>query len=189
MATPLTPYSINKIFQTMTISALQLPDNSFDLVRVGWQQQGQPGWLIDEDRCIITTVEQDDPYNRARDVEYLVNDDESVLEVTSYVRVWRVNWTFYGPNSSDRARLIKSMLFQTASHDTLSSYQLYLVTDVAAPNRVPEIYISQWWERVDFSAEFNEEVTETALMGTVKSTEILVQDAGGELADITISTV
>ena len=186
MPTPLTPVALNILFQAMTIKALGLPDSSFNLVRVDWQTEGQPFQKIDEDICYLRSVEEDDDYNRVRDEEAVTLDSDSVQVITSYTRVWAAYWTFYGPNSNDRARVIRSMLFKAESHDTLAEQNLYLVTDPSAPVRAPELFQERWWERVDFSARFDEAVQEVETVGAIKSAEILVQDLNGPVADLTV---
>lgn len=184
LPTPLTPVAVNVIIQEMTISVLGLPANAFDQVRVDWQTQGQPFQGIADDICYLRSVEEDDEYNRVRDLETVFNDDDTVTVITSYTRIWRTFWTLYGPNSFDRARMLRSALFKDVSHDALAKYSLYLVTDPAAPIRVPEYEDGQWWERVDFSAQFNEAVVEPETTGFIKSVEVIVQSDAGVIADV-----
>jgi len=200
---PLTPQNANVALQAATMAALGLApmnppavppaqDPAYFAVRIGWQQQGEPGWLITDDVVIINCVERDDEVNRTRDMKVLRNfaDPTGATDVilTTYHRVWEVMWTFYGPNSFDRARIVHSALFTQVGHDLHSAAGLYLVTSIAAPRRVPELFAGgQWWERVDFVASFNELVTEAPLVGTVASTEIIIEDAAGVQADFTVT--
>ena len=184
---PLTLAQVNDLLQQMTITALGLPENSYASVRIGWQTEGQPFEDITADVVYLFAVEEDDDYNRLRDNLVFSNDNNSVIVAESYTRVWRFSWTFYGPNSFDRARRLRSALFNTASHDAMAAYQLYLITDPAAPVRVPEVFQKRWWERVDFSARFNELVVETDTTGFIKSAEIIVEDATGVVADVTVA--
>jgi hypothetical protein len=156
-------------------------------VRVGWQPQGQPAWQITDDVVVLNAVEDDDVYNRVRDVQTLPNDTVSLIQLTTYTRVWRAMFTLYGPNSFDRARILKSALYQQTSHDTLASANLYLVTDVIAPQRVPELYEKQWWERVDFSFQLNEAVYEAPTVPSVASVEIIVEDAASSIAGVPLA--
>ena len=206
--TPQTPNTIQTLFQSLTITALGITPGAaaFGLVRVGWQQLGQPAWKVSDDVAIVTAVEEDDQYNRVRDVKNISDarnwgegnwgqgnwgGADDIVQLTTYTRVWRVSWTLYGPNSFDRTRILKSSLYQQASHDTLAAAQIYLVTDVIAPQRAPEYFEGQWWERVDFSCRFNEQVQEVLIVSSVASVEIIVNDAassiaGKPLADITV---
>lgn len=191
--TPLTPDAIQKLLQSVTLTALGLAANAYASVRVGWQPQGQPGWALAEDVVIVNAIEDDDQYNRVRESQTLPNDADSILLLVTYTRVWRGMWTFYGPNSFDRARILKSALLATGvvppaltAHDVLALQNLYLVTDVSAPQRVPELYEKQWWERVDFSCQFNEQVQEATIVPSVASVEVIVENANGIVADITI---
>lgn len=186
---PLTPKQIDKAMQAATLAMLSIDPasdpNAYAEVRTSWPTTGQPGWKIDDDVCFLRCVEEDDEYNRIRDSELSSNDDTSVTETTTYTRVWRVFWVLYGKHSFDRARMIRSALQGQAIHDLLASSNLYFVPNPSAPQRVPELFGGQWWERTDFSARFNELVTETETIPTVASVEVIVNDASGVIADIT----
>lgn len=169
-------------------------DPVYSQVRVGWQQQGQPAQEINEDVVYIREIEVDDQYNREKyksNYSQTVGQDEAAVttyyEQTNYTRVWEVFWEFVGPNSFDHARQVRSSLFSQATHDIFAASQLYLVTNPAAPRRVPESRDGQWWERTDFSARFNEFVTEVAIAQSVVSAEVIVSTSGGQsVADIVV---
>ncbi len=55
------------------------------------------------------------------------------------------------------------------------------------PRRVPEKIQGEWWERVDFFAEFNEQVTETLTVGTVGSVDVIGYTKDGKFTDITVT--
>lgn len=186
---PLTPFAIQSVLQAATLAALGLSPTAFNLVRVDWQTQGQPTGTVNDDITYLRALEVDNPYNRVRDVQTLPNDSQTVLQLTTYTRVWEIAWTLYGPNSFDHARILRSAMFQQAIHDELALWQLYLVTDVQAPQRVPEYFQGQWWERVDFSVLLNEAVSETLVIGSVESVEVIIEDATSPppLADFTVT--
>lgn len=181
--TPLTPAQIETTFQAITQSALGI-DNTGDnadvaakAVRIGWQPEGQPFSTQGEDVVYLRCIEDDDQYNRVRDVEDQFWDDVSLKQVTSYTRVWRVIWILYGPNAFDRARVLKSALFRPSDEITnlLVTNRLYLVTDVAAPLRIPvPVPPGIWVERVDLEAQFNESVVEEQITASVASAEVIV---------------
>jgi hypothetical protein len=184
---------MDAVIQRATISMLGLPDPtipppaqdpSYFAVRCGWQQQGQPFQKISEDVTYLRCAEVDDQYDRIRDVSYL-QSPQTFIKVTNYTRVWEIFWTVYGPNSFDNARKLRTRLFDQDIHDQLAASQLYLVTDPAAPRRVPELEDGQWWERVDFSAKFNEFVTEQYVTEYAQVSEIILENELG----ILISTI
>lgn len=188
---PLTPYDINVIFQQLTIEVLGYPPNSDDIVRVGWQLMGQPTGTVEEDIIYIQAIEDDDEYNKVREPIPYPQDDGTISNAVAYTRVWRVSWTFYGPHSFDHARKLRSALLNDESHDMIEANRLYLISDIVAPQRNPEYYTGEWWERVDFVARFNEAVTETEEVGTAKSVEVVAFDQNtsptSPLIDETIS--
>lgn len=189
------------MFQNVTLLALGIDpeivgtDAAYKAVRVGWQPSGQPSWEFEEDVAFVRCIEEDDEYNRIRDVEDILIDDVQINQVVSYTRVWRTFWTLWGPNCFDNARKIKSALLRPTQdiHDLMVSSSLYLVTDVPAPVRVPEPFQSRWWERCDFSAQFNEGVTEDNPTNTITDAEVLLYtesspDIDHPVRDIVVDT-
>jgi hypothetical protein len=160
-ATPLVPTQFNVIIQALTIQMLGYPIGSFDKVRVDWQTEGQP-WVKDPktDVTFIRMLAEDNEYNRERHRQFILNAEDQPVSEDLYTRVWRVFWVIYGPNSFDNGRKIFSGLFSDAIHDIMAGSNVYLVTDPHMPLRVPEVDNGRWFERVDFSALFNELVTE-----------------------------
>ncbi len=164
-------------------------DPAYFRVRVGWQQQGQPSQGIGDNATYILAEEIDDRYNRVRDVSYAQATDAdgntTQTQITNYTRVWEVLWASYGPDSFEAARLLRTRLFDQDVHDLFAQALLYLVTDPAAPRRVPEQKDGQWWERVDFSARFNEFVTETLVEGFATVSEVIIKNQQGiQIGDI-----
>lgn len=190
--TPLAPPQIQAILQNVTLLAMgknpPYTKTNFQFVRVGWPQQGQPFGKITEDFMFVRCIEDDDLYNRIRDVELIQNGPTQLIEQMTYTRVWRCFWTAYGPNSFDNMRIMRSALHRPSQPivDMLKTGNLYFVTDPAAPTRFPEQKDGQWWERVDFSAQFNEGVTEQELVNAVASAEIILETNKGIVADLEI---
>ena len=160
-----------------------MSNNPYSDVRIGWQTGGQPGWKIDEDKAFVRAVPIDDEYNRTRDIKYATNDIASVKQSTTYHRVWQVFWTFYGPNSLDQARKVRSGLL----NGSIQIGNLKLIPDIAEPIRAPENYEGQWWERVDMDATFNELVTEDLTVPTVAFSEIIIETENGIVADFNVT--
>lgn len=160
---------------------------AFYKVRIGWQQQGQPGWNISQDVVILRAEMLDTDYGRMRDAVSVTN---GAVNTTTDVntRAWRVYWTFYGPNSTDRARALRTALTDIQFvADELAAGNLYVNPSIAHPRRSPELYQGQWWTRVDLMAEFNEQVTETYTVGTVNSVEVSVYTEAGLVEDFTVT--
>lgn len=176
----LTAKQCEAFIQSATLDMLGIDpatdDQAYAKVRISWQTQGQPVSSPDEDVIYVRAVEFDDPYNRVRDLKFATNDATTVLSTTMYTRCWEVFWVIYGPNSFDVARQIRSKLFTQDIHDEFAGVSLYLVTDVAAPVRIPEQNdTGEWFERVDFTARFYEGVTEQEVDNSIGSTEVIIQ--------------
>jgi len=172
---PLTPLAISSALQAVTLAALGLPANAYDQVRIAWQTTAQPREPVTQDVCYIAAIEDEDLYNKVRDVTLTQATTTTDTITTTYTRVWRVMWTFYGPNSFDRARQMRSALLTQATHDQLAGSQLFLVTAMTAPLRAPERYAELWRERVDFHVQMNEFVTEVSIVQTVASVDVSVE--------------
>lgn len=143
-------------------------------VRVSWQQKGAPGFGITDDVLFIRCVLEPTSYN-VRDESWKVssNDPTTVLKNREYTRQWRIAFVAYGPNGFDSVRLIRSMLLEDFPHDTLAASNLYLVPDTVTPDRNPELFEGEWWERIDWAAVFNEQVNETITIPNVASIPVI----------------
>jgi hypothetical protein len=151
------------------------PQDGFRKVRVSWPQGGQPDWKIDENVAFLRITWADDVYDRLRETKDFLNDDQlTITRATYYTRVWHVEYVIYGPDCIDFARRLVSALFLDDIHDQFAENNLYLVTDIPTPRRVPELFNSEWWNRVDFAADFNEAVIETRVINRVTSAEVKV---------------
>lgn len=155
--------------------------------RIAWNTDGSPAWTVGQDVISIQLTESDDSYNRIRDRWNTANNDTSAIQNDEYTRCWQVYFVARGPNAFDRIRLIKSALFQDFTHDILATSQLFLVPDLAAPMRSPELYEGRWWEVTTWHCKFYEQVNETLTVGTVVSAEVIVENESGVIADFTVT--
>jgi hypothetical protein len=174
---PLVPSQFNMIMQAATLQMLgiTITPSAYATVRVDWQTDGQPFTPDPQtDVTFIRMVEEENLYNKQRDREFLLFNGQPVSE-DLYTRVWRVYWVIYGPNSFDNARKIRSGLFSDPIHNSLSGSNVYFVTNPSAPLRVPEVINGRWYDRSDFSALFNEFVTEAQLpVGVATSLQVAI---------------
>lgn len=181
----LTPSEINELIQSLTCGMIGINPPDPSQVRVDWQTQGQPFQNNQTDVCYILCVPFDVEYSRIRDV-LLTQTGETLTENWGYTRGWRIAWTLYGPNSTDRARMIWSAMFMEYFTDQLSLSNLYPVSDFKEPTRTPENFNAQWWERADFEVVMYEAITETINDGIVTNVEINIEGQSGQLAQFTV---
>ncbi len=192
----LTLSQINNLMQSITSGALGVNPPDPAQVRVDFPVEGQPFvQRPSDDVCFLACVTEDEPYSRVRDqspggVGSVV---DPVTQTWVYTRNWRVAWTFYGPNSLDRARQLHSATFMDWFNNQLSSSNLYPVEDPPEPTRTPEQFNAQWWERCDFKIDLYEQITETltwpADAGAVTSVEVRLYDGSpaDPVADFTVT--
>lgn len=188
-STALTRAQIQTLFQVVTIQILGLVNDPTapQKVRVGWQLQGQPGQPIDTDTTVVRCETIDTEYSRMRDVVGTASAD-LITNTDIYTRAWKTTWTFYGPNSLDQARLVRSALTKIQFvTDYLANSNVYGNPSIREPISIPENFQGQWWERADLEAEFNEQVTETSTVGFVKSVEVEVFTKDGQIADFVVT--
>lgn len=183
----LTIAQINTIMQPLVMSMLGLTaDPASAAVRIAWPAQGAPFQQATDDVCYLECVPVDDQYNKIRDRANESFDSTHLLENWSYTRAWKIHACLYGPNSTDKARQIRSALYQDYFTNALSLVNLFPVSDFEEPRRAPENIQGQWFERVDFNFEMYEFVTETIQRQTISSAEVLVSNSDGQIADINV---
>jgi hypothetical protein len=175
---------------TAVSQASAIDPNAYFKVRIGWQIEGQPGPPIDQDTVTISAVTLDTDYSRMHDIVGSESmDGTQSIQTDVYTRAWKINWTFYGPNSVDHARAIRSALVTIQFvADFLSTSNLYVNPDIEVPKRFPESFQGRWWERADLEVQFNEQITETFTVGTVQSVEVKMYTKDGLQSDFTVTT-
>jgi hypothetical protein len=158
------------------------------VVRIDWQQQGQPGPSIDYDTIEIACTPVDTEFSRMRDSHIVGATAGQANYLNVYTRTWKMRWTLYGPDSLDKARMIKTGLLEVPYIDSvLAASNLYVNPDIEEAKREPDLFQGQWWERVYLSADFNEQITETFTVGLVESIEVKVFTKDGQVLDFTVA--
>jgi hypothetical protein len=195
-STALTDAQAAVIIQNLVLLFLGITPSSptdeaaYGAVRIEWPVDGDPAWLISEDVAFVRVTEAAEPYNAAHEVQQPNESTEGEYpEQTVYTRGWNVDMIFYGPNSFDHARQVKTCLYQDFSHDILSASNLYTITSsgIGTARRSPELFQNQWWPRTDFSFRMYEQVTESLTKPAVESVEIIISTADGIQSDIVVS--
>ncbi|WP_061342970.1 phage neck terminator protein [Clostridium botulinum] len=145
-------------------------------VRIAWPTGGAPGWKIQDDICFLRITPVDDAMTRELNVCYdpVKNDEPYAKKKVGYTRVHKINWTLYGPASYDNADIIRHLIFDSEYMSKFKKKNLFLITDVPMPTRLPEYYNGQWWERTDFSATFNEGVIRESEVPYITNTEFKI---------------
>lgn len=191
VSSALTPDAINKVIQVLTCGMLGIVPADYSQVRVDWQLQGQPFQDATMDRCYVSCVTIDEPYTKVRNltVDGSLTPQPNATQTWTYTRAWTVSWHFYGPTSTDDARMVHSGMFMDWADDQLAVSNLFPVTDFKEPVRQPENVNAQWWDHSFFEVTMYENVTETIQPGVVVSVEINLNDESGQVADFTVNAV
>jgi hypothetical protein len=160
----------------------------WNTVRIGWQLSGQPGPDVLTDTITVRSTPIDTEFSRLRNSIGLPPESTVITQQDVYTRTWSVHWELYGSDAILNAKLIQSALIKASFADALlSALNLYVNPNIKEPIRNPELFQGQWWERVDFDAEFNEEITETLTVNTVASVEVEIFTKDGQIADFTVT--
>jgi hypothetical protein len=193
LSSALSPASISAFMLQLTCGVLGINPPDYSQVRDEWQTQGQPFADVGKDICYVACIPTDVDYRLVHDLTYSTvpaqpGVSEKVQEFRTRTRGWRVSWTLYGPNATDRARMIYDAMSLDWVTDSLSLQQLFPIPDFPEPLRVPELINAQWFERADFHCVMYEYVTATILDNTVKSVEVKLYDKDGLESDFTVET-
>lgn len=183
----LTLRQLEDAFRNLTCAMLGLdpsaPVNA-DKVRIAWPIGGAPAWKIDDDVVFLQITPANDPYIQQRDITYTGGNNDSSNVITSYTRAHAVHWILYGPNSFDNAEKIRNGLYNA----DLSASSLYVVLNIPAPIRAPELFNGRWWERSDLSATFYETVTRQGTVPVIHGVKITIKTEEGVSEDVNPTT-
>lgn len=170
---------IEDFFQDITCQMLNIDLSKKEnqkKVRIAWPTEGAPSWKINEDVVFLRITPVDDRMARQQNIIYNPDKDDKAYakKQTGYTRVHKINWTLYGPNSYDNADIIRHLIFDYEYMKKFKIKNIFLITDVPMPTRLPEYYNGQWWERTDFSATFNEAVIRENKVPYITGTDIRI---------------
>lgn len=169
MAT-LTLTELNTLFQGVSVTMTGLNGKK---VRLAYQAQ-QPAQEHDENVVYIYVSEVDDDYNKLRDLVYFNSDPDVSDLLTKYTRVMEVQWSCYGPSAFDLANTIRRSILSESIRSVLATAQVYPLTWIAAPTRVPYQFNNRWWERTDVRVRFNVNTTYNEEVPYIESAEVLI---------------
>jgi hypothetical protein len=141
-------------------------------VRISWPTNGSPSWKRDEDIVFIMLAYDNDPITQQQEMTYQNNDATSLNTELSYTRIIRIQWVFYGPNSSEDADKLRSSLYRPETTERLATNNLAAIFDSNSPMRSPELFNGQWWERSTYYARFNEKVVRRSSIPVLVSADV-----------------
>ncbi len=178
-----TAEEIEDLFRLVVLTILKLdPNKNNKRVRFPWGSNlkagigSAPAWKKEEDVCLIYELPQDDGYNRRRNRSYADQGGRDLIAVDEHTDVHYFNFVNYGPNAYEFARDIRDGLFLDETRRLLSKNNFYLVTDVPAIKRIPELWNGEWWNRADISAIFNEYVRRESTMMVIEKVPLTVTE-------------
>jgi len=183
----LTIDQLETLFQTFTVGATGLADAQ---VRIGWPQQGAPGWEISDDMVALRVYEVQDPaVDRQREIQFFdLDDDKTFTKLQmSYMRVMEVDWTIYGPDAYETASAIRDHIYYPDALYLLDKNNLGHIPGIHNIVRLREQFQGSWWERCELIMRFNEEIIRYAKVPYLTSAEAFIETAKGLALDINIS--
>lgn len=161
------------VLQSVTSTITELDGKK---VRIAFQAQGQPARLINEDIIYLSIRQADNPYDKQRD--FIYNADYERMDIY-YTRVMECQWYCYGPNSFDYADEIRNGILLDDIRNVLRLEDVFPITGIASPDRVPYLFDGQWWERSDLRVLMNVLTLRTSTTPFFEGAEVLLYDEEG----------
>lgn len=174
----LTLTELQNIFYEVTVTSTGLPAKR---VRQAYQGQSQPAWGIDENVAFIHVSQKDDAYDKKRNYSWYTGyGPTDSRQTVNYTRVIQVDWSIYGPSCFDNADALRNGILLEQIRNIMSAHDIYPLTDIAAPRRVPYLFNGQWWDRTDLRAYFNCATTRSSIVPLFSGAHIDIDSAGGD---------
>lgn len=163
-------------FEDLMYSVIQPMLQSSAEARISWPTGGAPTFGIGENKVFLRcVVDVDDEYSLAREYKYEDTSPVGLTRQVGYTRPWKVSGLSYGPDGFDIATEILEKIQFQEYHDILASNRVFHIPARAMPNRIPELWAGQWWERADFTMMFYEEVKRTTEAPYVVSVDVTIK--------------
>lgn len=179
---------LNALGYSKTGSPSAYSDIEYSYVRVSWPTYGAPAWKVTEDVTFLRVAEDADPYNVQREDKFTRLGETTLNQEETRTKILSLSVICYGPNSWDNAELIRNKFFGEEIKYLLGKEKIYMLPDIdSTPQRRPESFNNQWWERVDVEFRFNEKIAVNETIDSIGSAEILIYSQESLEADITVS--
>lgn len=143
-------------FKALFLTALDITedeDNPF--IRFTYAPEGQPDWGFNDNVCFLFVAPVDSDTERQRNPYF---DGENHKQY--YVRELAVQLVFYGSECWDRAQKLRDRLFDDDMTQLMYKNGYGLITDVGAPQFLPELFNDRYWQRTDLALNFYKKVEE-----------------------------
>jgi hypothetical protein len=183
--TILTLAQLGKLFYDLSVSLIggTSPD-----VRLSWPTGGAPAFKVSDNVAFIKVYDTGSAMSNQQDVEYTYTaSPEGYTETTSYTRTLMINWIFYGSDSWSNAIKVRNGIYNQTHRNTLSVLNVYPIPDIKPPQRIPELWMGQWYERVDLSISFNELIRIVRDVNYIEIVPIALYDRNGLLLEMTVT--
>ena len=160
---------LEEILRQAVLKCLGLPDDESTSRRVctGWLDA--PEFENSEDIAFVTVTPSSDPITRQRDTTWIPNGDGTAEYTETGLRVMSANFVFYGPNANEDAQTVRNRIQMPAAREFLMRSGIGLIIAGHEPVRIPEARDGQWWERADYSINFNVISSYSERIGTIES--------------------
>lgn len=145
--------ALENLFRDMIVAIMGKNFNA-DNIRFSYQQDGQPGFKIDQDVIFIRLFESDDDY--AKQLNNIYEGNTTVIKKSARTRVWETQIIAYGPHASQNINKIRDAVFRQDIKRILSVNSVFLIPDMPIAKRIPEYFAGQWWNRWDQYLKWNE---------------------------------
>lgn len=106
--------------------------------------------------CYVHVEPTDDGYGTKHHIRYQngATESDGMTEVDEYTEEYAVIFSCYGPDSYDRARLIRDGLFTQEAKRILSEMRVYVKTNLSPLAQTHDLMNTQWVKRCDLTATF-----------------------------------
>lgn len=153
------------LFETVTACLGFAEDDpaAHSRVRRAWpaqtEQGSQPGFSRADNVCFVRVMQADDAYTRFSEETGEYDLQADALRMTfSRCDAHAVTLVFYGPQCMEDARAVRDGLATDEIRRILRRKNLYPAALPAAPQRAPELFGGQWWDRCDLAFTLYERV-------------------------------
>lgn len=184
----LTQKEFEALIQGIAVTLAGLDPNSG--VRIEWPPDGQPDWQTSTDVVFVGARTEPDAYSQQREKVYGpdMGDGINTQISESYVRVWAVEFTVYGPNADVNSAALLDGLYSETTQETLIASNVAMILDTYAVTWVPELFNGQWWGRGVLTVRFNEGVIRYNQVPYLESAQITLEaETSGSLFEEVIT--
>lgn len=143
-------------------------------IRIQYQQKGMPNFKQGQDYIYVALSYTNSEFEKPVTVTF---DGENEIETYTKIKGIVFNLVFVGDNASDNALKVMTLMNNNDYTRTLRKNDVYFISAVDTPRRIPLLVNNEWFEHVYLDIRFYQKLLYNQNRNRIEQVEVKIRTA------------